>query len=247
MGTSMNRTFKFSSSLLVLAAVCGAMGSAQAADLQAAPVYTKAPVVEAWNPWMIRVRALGVLPDAGGSTVNVTGVPALSSPNSGLKISNQVVPELDISYFFTKNIAAELILGVTRHSISGTGTLDGLNIGKAWLLPPTLTLQYHFTDFGAFKPYIGAGVNYTVFFNQSASNQVFNGLAVTNLHISNQWGAAVQFGFDYMLDKHWGLNVDVKKLWLQPNYSATVNGAIPITGRANIDPWLVGAGVTYKF
>jgi len=247
MGTLMDRTLRFSSLLLVLAAICGAMGSAQAADLQAAPVYTKAPVVEAWNPWMIRVRALGVLPDAGGSTVNVAGVPALSSPNSGLKISNTVVPELDISYFFTKNIAAELILGVTRHSISGTGALDGLNVGKAWLLPPTLTLQYHFTDFGAFKPYIGAGVNYTVFFNQSPSNQVFNGLAVTSLHISNQWGGAVQFGFDYMLDRHWGLNVDVKKLWLRPNYSAVVNGAIPITGRANIDPWLVGAGVTYKF
>jgi len=205
-------------------------------------------VVEAWNPWMLRVRALGVLPDASGSTANVSGVPALSSPNSGLSIGNSVVPELDISYFFTQNIAAELILGVTRHSISGTGALDGLNVGKATLLPPTLTLQYHFTDFGAFKPYIGAGVNYTVFFNQNAANTAnVNGLAVTNLHISNSFGGAVQFGFDYMLDRHWGLNVDVKKLWLRPDYSATVNNVIPVTGRANIDPWLVGAGVTYKF
>jgi outer membrane protein len=236
-------------SLLVLAAVaCGAVGSVQAADLAAQPVYKKAPVVEAWNPWMLRVRALGVLPDASGSTVNVSGVPALSSPSSGLSIGNSVVPELDISYFFTQNIAAELILGVTRHSISGTGTLDGLNVGKATLLPPTLTLQYHFTDFGAFKPYIGAGVNYTMFFNQSAANTAnVNGLAVTNLHISNSFGGAVQFGFDYMLDRHWGLNVDVKKLWLRPDYSATVNNVIPVTGRANIDPWLVGAGVTYKF
>ena len=251
----MNNLLKLSSSLLVLAAACGAMGSAQAADLQAAPVYTKAPVVEPWNPWMLRVRALGVLPD-GNSTVNVGNplIAALSSPNSGLKIGDAVVPELDISYFFTKNIAAELILGVTRHSISGTGALNGLNVGKSWLLPPTLTLQYHFTDFGAFKPYIGAGVNYTVFFSQSAANTpaVVPGLpgvplSVTSLHISNQWGAAVQFGFDYMIDRHWGLNVDVKKLWLQPNYSAVVNGAIPVTGRANIDPWLVGVGVTYKF
>jgi len=67
-----------------------------------------------------------------------------------------------------------------------------------------------------------------------------------NLHISNQWGAAVQFGFDYMLDRHWGLNVDVKKLWLRPDYSATVSG-LPVTGTAHIDPWLVGGGVTYKF
>ena len=232
--------------MLLAAVSLAAVTSAKAADL---PVYTKAPppIVEAWNPWMLRARVLGVLPDTSGSTVNVLGVPALSSPNSGLAISNSVVPELDISYFFTKNIAAELILGVTPHHVTGTGTLAGLDIGKTWLLPPTLTLQYHFTDFGAFKPYVGAGVNYTVFFNQRASNIPFGGLAVTQFNVGNRFGAAVQFGFDYMLDRHWGLNVDVKKLWLEPNYTATVNNAIPVSGRANIDPWLVGAGVTYKF
>jgi outer membrane protein len=227
-------------------AACGFAVSAQAADLPVKAA-VKAPVAEAWNPWMIRLRALGVLPDSGGSSVNVQGLPALSSPNSGLSISNTVVPELDISYFFTKNIAAELILGVTRHSISGTGSLAGLNIGKSTLLPPTLTLQYHFTDFGAFKPYIGAGVNYTVFFNNSAANVAQNGLSVTSLNLSNRFGAAVQFGFDYMVDRHWGLNFDVKKLYLEPNYTATVNNAIPVSGRANIDPWLVGGGVTYRF
>lgn len=244
----MKRTMLNASSLLVLAAtLCGAAVSAQAADLQAAPVYKKAPAIDVWNPWMIRVRALGVLPDASGSTVNVSGVPALSSPNSGLSIGNSVVPELDISYFFTRNIAAELILGVTKHTITGTGTLNGLNIGSTWLLPPTLTLQYHFTDFGAFKPYIGAGVNYTVFYNQNAGNTPLNGLTVTGLNVGNSFGAVGQVGFDYMLDRHWGLNFDVKKLFLEPNYTATVNGAIPVSGRANINPWLIAGGVTYKF
>ncbi|MGY4157761.1 outer membrane protein [Bradyrhizobium sp. USDA 4461] len=219
----------------------------QAADLARAPIYYKAPQIEPFNPWMIRLRALGVLPDTAGSSVNVAGAPALSSPASGLSISDQVVPELDITYFFTNNVAAELILGVTRHHVSGTGTLNGLDVGKAWLLPPTLTLQYHFTDFGRLKPYIGAGINYTVFFNQSAANTSFAGSTVTDLHISNKFGAAVQFGFDYMLDRHWGLNFDVKKLWLRPNYSATVNNVIAVTGRANIDPWLVSGGITYKF
>ncbi len=225
----MRTTMLNASSLLVLAAALGgAVAPALAADL--APIYKKAPpVVEAWNPWMIRVRALGVLPDAGGSTVNVLGLPALSSPNSGLSIDNSVVPELDISYFFTRNIAAELILGVTKHNITGTGTLNGLNVGSAWLLPPSLTLQYHFTDFGAFKPYVGVGVNYTVFFSQHAANTPLAGLAVTQLNITNSFGAVAQVGFDYMLDRHWGLNFDVKKLFLEPNYSATVNNAIPIS------------------
>ncbi|MGY3443106.1 OmpW/AlkL family protein [Bradyrhizobium sp. USDA 4473] len=219
----------------------------QAADLARAPIYYKAPQIEPFNPWMIRLRVLGVLPDTAGSSVNVAGAPALSSPASGLSISDQAVPELDITYFLTNNVAAELILGVTRHHISGTGALNGLDVGKAWLLPPTLTLQYHFTDFGRFKPYIGAGINYTVFFNQFAANTSLAGSTVTDLHISNKFGAAVQFGFDYMLDRHWGLNFDVKKLWLRPNYSATVNNAIAVTGRANIDPWLVSGGITYKF
>ncbi len=243
----MKRIMLSAASLVGLAtALAGTAPMAQAADL---PVYKKAPppIVEPWNPWMLRVRALAVIPDASGSSVNVFGVPALSSPNSGLSISDQVVPELDISYFFTRNIAAELILGVTKHHVTGTGSLGGMDIGKSWLLPPTLTLQYHFTDFGPFKPYIGAGVNYTWFFSQTAANVPWNGLAVTQFHINNAFGAAVQVGFDYMLDRHWGLNVDMKKLFLQPNYSATVNGAIPVSGRANIDPWLVAGGVTYKF
>ncbi|WP_259234865.1 OmpW/AlkL family protein [Bradyrhizobium elkanii] len=233
-------------SLLALASSLASM-SVQAADLAQAPIYYKAPPIEPFNPWMIRLRVLGVLPDTAGSSVNVAGASPLSSPASGLSISDQAVPELDITYFFTRNVAAELILGVSCHHISGTGKLNGLDIGKAWLLPPTLTLQYHFTDFGPLKPYIGAGINYTVFFNQSAANTSLAGLAVTDLHIANQFGAAVQFGFDYMLDRHWGLNFDVKKLWLRPDYSATVNNAIAVTGRANIDPWLVSGGITYKF
>src|SRR5262245_43687013 len=108
MGNLMRTRTIWTAPLLVLAAATfgGAATSAQAADL--APVYkAKAPpLVEPFNPWMIRVRALGVLPD-GGNSVNVFGVPALSSPNSGLSISDQVIPELDISYFFTPNVAAE--------------------------------------------------------------------------------------------------------------------------------------------
>lgn len=232
-----------------LALACAGVASqgAVAADLAPAPVYTKAPPpVDTWSPWQLRVRALGVLPDASGSTVNVFGQGALSSPNSGLKIDNSVVPELDISYFFSKNLAAELILGVTPHHITGTGTLAGLDIGKTWLLPPTLTIQYHFDNFGAFQPYIGVGVNYTAFFSTSAANVTSGGLTTTYLGLTNSFGAAAQIGFDYMIDRHWGLNFDAKKLYLEPKYSAVVSG-IAVNGRANIDPWLIGGGVTYRF
>lgn len=190
---------------------------------------------------MIRVRALGVITRNSGSVDQVAG--------SGLSTTDSLVPELDISYFFTKNIAAELILGVTRHSVTGTGVAatNGLNVGSAWLLPPTLTIQYHFTDLGAFKPYVGAGVNYTMFFSQSAGNAAdAAGVIVTNSHLQNAFAPVLQVGFDYMIDRHWGFNVDVKKLWLRPNWDGTSNvGAL--TGKVNLDPWLIGAGVTYKF
>jgi len=250
----MQRTMRNTASLAVLAAaLVGAFG-AQAADLAAAPVYTKAPAaIEEWNPWMIRVRAVGVLPD-GNSKVYVQNTPELSSPFSSLHISDQAIPELDISYFLTRNLSAELILGVSRHSISGTGALAGLPVGKTTVLPPTLTFQYHFTQFGAFQPYVGLGVNYSTFFDTKAANTLGFGpnttaLAVTHLSVGDSFGAVAQFGFDYMIDRHWGLNVDVKKVWMRPEYSAEVNGpgGIPVAGTAHIDPWLVGAGVTYKF
>ena len=235
----MKRTTILLSSLLAAATLAAVAAPAVAADLGAKPVY-KAPAIDAWNPWMIRLRALGVVTRDSGVVDQVAG--------SGLATSDSVVPELDITYFFTKNIAAELILGVTRHHVTGTGVAatNGLDVGKAWLLPPTLTLQYHFTNFGAFKPYVGAGVNYTVFFSQSAGN-VTNGIAtVTSSNLHNTAAPAAQIGFDYMIDRHWGVNVDVKKLWLRPNWDGTVNGGA-MTGKVNLDPWLIGAGVTYKF
>lgn len=216
---------------VVGAFVFGSAWSAAAADLLAVTKAPVAPVVAEPSPWMIRLRALGVLPSGGGSVNGVAG--------SDLSYSDSVVPELDITYFFTKNIAAELILGVTPHTIYGAGTLGGLDIGKVWLLPPTLTLQYHFTDFGAFKPYVGAGVNYTVFFNTKTYD-------VQSLEVKNTWGWALQAGFDYMIDRHWGFNVDVKKLFLEPNFDVGVGGAV-LSGTADLNPWLVAAGVTYRF
>ncbi|WP_428031092.1 OmpW/AlkL family protein [Ancylobacter sp.] len=217
---------------LLGAALAGA--PARAADMTRTPPLAykaPAPVVEQ-SPWQIRLRLLGVLPEDGGSVRGVNG--------SNLDYSDSVVPELDITYYFTKNWAAELILGVTPHDISGAGTLKSLDkIAEVWLLPPTLTLQYHFTDLGAFKPYVGAGINYTFFFDQKA-------YSADSIDVKDTFGWALQAGFDYMLDEHWGLNVDVKKLFLKPDFDVVVAGQ-KLTGTADLDPWIVGVGVTYRF
>ncbi|WP_332116717.1 OmpW/AlkL family protein [Azorhizobium caulinodans] len=203
---------------------------AAAADLSL-PVKAAPVVVDTWNPWQIRLRITGVVTNDSGHVNGVAG--------SGISTSDTVIPELDISYYFTKNWAAELILGTTYSYIDGTGSLNGTAVGKTWLLPPTLLLQYHFTDFGAFQPYVGAGVNYTIFYNQSANQ-------VTSIDVKNTWGWALQAGFDYMIDRHWGWNVDVKKIFLEPDFNVTV-GRTPLTGSTNLSPWLLSTGVTYRF
>jgi outer membrane protein len=207
---------------------------ASAADLTPAPTAPVATDVDPQSPWMIRVRALGVVTHDSGS---VSGAPGV-----GLKYSDTVVPELDISYFFTDNIAAELILGTTYSKIKTTGALGEIPVGKSWLLPPTLTLQYHFTNMGNFKPYLGAGVNYSLFYSQSDKG------GFRNLDVDNHFGWALQAGFDYMIDKHWGWNVDVKKIFLDTKWSVDDSPlGVPLHGKAKIDPWLIGTGVTYRF
>lgn len=183
------------------------------------------------SPWQVRVRALGVITRDDGNVDQI--------PGSNLSSSDSLVPELDISYFFTDNIAAELILGTTRSTIDVGGVGEA---GKTWLLPPTLTLQYHFTDFGAFKPYIGAGINYTMFFEQKGTT------VLSNMDVEDTFGAALQVGFDYMIDDHWGWNVDVKKLFLRPDWTGTLAGSgTAVSGKAKLDPWLIGTGLTYRF
>lgn len=251
---------------LSVALTAALIAPAAAADMNTKTKYpTKAPpkIVEQSSPWQIRVRALGVLPNTSGTSVNTSivggaAVSGASSPNAGLSASNSLVPELDISYYFSKNWAAELILGVAPSNINGTGTLASIDAGRVWMLPPTLTFQYHFTDFGAFQPYIGAGVNYTAFFNQKAGNSLWTGTVpgvgtitetVTSLHVKDTFGLATQVGFDYMIDQHWGFNVDAKWIYLEPSYTAGAIGSAPLTltGTAHLNPWLVGTGLTYRF
>lgn len=209
--------------------------AASAADI--APLMEPVPeaateAVSAVSPWQIRVRGLGVITNDSGSVDGVAG--------SDLSYSDSVIPELDISYYFTDNIAAELILGTTYANIYGEGTLASVGkVGKTWVLPPTLTLQYHFTDFGAFKPYVGAGLNYTMFYSQK-------GDAASSLDVKNTFGAALQIGADYMVNEHWGVNFDVKKLFLKADFDTTIGGT-DYSGKAKLDPWLIGAGVTYRF
>ncbi|PWR21011.1 OmpW/AlkL family protein [Zavarzinia compransoris] len=181
------------------------------------------------SPWMVRGRVLAVLPEEDLDSIN----PVLG-PNTDVSIDNSVVPELDITYFLTPNIAAELILGTTPHDAKVKS--PDVDLGSVWLLPPTLTLQYHFAPEGKIRPYLGVGVNYTIFYGKDEPGG-------TTVDYENRFGWALQAGVDIPIDDHWALNVDVKQIFLSTE--VTVNGAVKAD--VDIDPLLVGVGVGYRF
>ncbi|UTW54590.1 OmpW family protein [Kordiimonas sp. SCSIO 12610] len=181
--------------------------------------------------WLVRLRGIYVVPDEA-ATIDPIGGSA--------QIDNTFVPELDFSYFVTDKIALELILATNRHSPIAAGTAAGdVPLGSVNLLPPTLTAQYHPLAGETFSPYIGAGVNYTVFFNVDEPAAV-----VDDIDYSNSFGFALQAGFDVKLDEKWVFNVDVKRLWLDTDVS--INGDT-IKADVDIDPWIIGAGFGFKF
>jgi outer membrane protein len=204
--------------------------AAMAAIASLAPIVAYAQAAEE-NPWMLRVRAVDLLwQDGQTDTVSTANV----------KAKNQLIPEFDISYFFTKNIAAELVL-TWPQQVNITAGPGNTNVGKISALPPSLLIQYHFTDLGAFKPYIGAGVNYTIFGNR----QNFPGLGNSVQVDQNSVGFVAQVGTDYMFDKNWGMNLDLKYATMSTNVT-TVQGNNNL-GKLTLNPFMPAIGVTYKF
>ena len=207
---------------------------------------------DAKHEWRVRLRGLAVIPQEEAS-IGVIGGDA--------EISTSIIPELDFTYFFNRHFAAELILGTTRHKVNTTGSdlsaiglanSADVNLGKVWLLPPTLTFQYHY-PVGRLNPYLGAGVNYTIFYS------VDEGPVVNDVKYKNKFAFAAQAGVDIDISKRVFMNVDVKKIFL--NTTATVDAGnltpadspslAPVLSNIEADvkirPWLVGFGVGYKF
>ncbi len=175
---------------------------------------------------LIRVRGIGVVPDESGTTDALGG---------SVEIDNAYVPELDFSYFFTENIAAELILATAKHDVKLKS--PDVDLGSVWLLPPTLTLQYHFLPKSRVSPYFGAGVNYTFFYNEKSGG-------VNSISYDDGFGLALQAGVDVKVDEAWSVNFDVKKIFL--NTDVKVNGGA-VNADVDIDPWIFGIGVGYRF
>lgn len=204
--------------------------------------------------WVVRARAVSVSPNEDsrlGKTVNKNIAPVMSL-GAELSVDINVITELDISYYVTKNIAAELILALgTRHDVSVVGdslsTVGNQDLGSINALPPTLTAQWHFNPDQTFDPYVGAGINYT---NMLDRNLRYSSGPLTGTKIkvdSDSWGYVLQAGLDINLKGGWLINADVKYVTMDTTVKTNIGGNWIKIDSLDIDPWVFGVGIGKRF
>lgn len=206
------------------------LAAAVMACVVAVPIATSAAEAD---PWMFRVRALKMSPANESDPI-----PSLSVPKDAIHVEDKWFPEVDFSYFFTSNIAMELILTYPqKHDV----TLSGSKIGSVKHLPPTLNLQYHFHPTPTVTPYIGAGINYTRF-----SDVKLNAGPGLDLNLeSSSTGLAYQLGVDIEVAKNRFLNFDWKRVNIESDVILKSNGSK--VSHINIDPDLFSIGYGWRF
>jgi outer membrane protein len=216
---------------------------------------------------VVRLRATNVNPNTKSTLGETTDATYAAGPYSAsqlygdshanLEVGKNTIPELDISYYFTKNIAAELILAAgTRHSVNvsaGTNPLVTPELGKVNLLPPTLTAQWHFNQDQMIDPYVGAGGAFVLGLDRKLNGHVTALNADLPIRIDRSaFGAVLQAGFDVNLQDKWLVNFDVKKIWFNTDVKIDATPAQTLDGYQKIDnlrinPLVVSVGIGKKF
>jgi len=191
--------------------------------------------------WLLRGRAILVAPTEDSSGIK----PAF--PNDEVSVSNSFAPEVDVSYFLADHVALELIAATTKHDINGKGGLEPIGeLADTWVLPPTLTLQYHFAPKAKVRPYIGAGINYTIFYNEDASDGLEDAIGDTDVKLKSSFGYALQAGVDFDVSEKIFLNLDVKYIDIDTKATLTT-GALVNKVKVSLDPIVVGVGIGMRF
>lgn len=205
--------------------------------------------------WVVRLRATNISPNESsdlGKYVNKNVAAGAMSDGAELKVDSNTIPELDISYYWTKNIATELILALgSKHDVSITkepgSTVPNQKLGSIDALPPTLTAQWHFNPDQTFDPYVGAGINATFMLDRKL-NLREGALAGSDIKIDrSSFGPALQAGFDVNLKDGWLLNADVKYLWIDTDVKLQTSNGWKKIDSLDVNPWVLSLGFGKRF
>lgn len=198
--------------------------------------------------WIIRARIVGIIPDDSSGLIRQNGT---NVANTGVTVDAAATPEIDVTYMITNHIGVEAIAGTAKHTVSSTGTglglADGFDLFDSWVIPPTISLQYHFMPDSNLRPYVGAGVNYTFLVDDTATGALETALGgAVNVATSNEWGWSLQAGVDYDISDKFFLNLDLK--YIDVDTTASLDSpAGNLRVDLDIDPWVVGVGVGMRF
>lgn len=213
-------TTRFAAATIAAVALAG---GAQAQDFQP----------KAKGGIVLNVRVTDVAPQGDDPITTLAGAPT----GLNAKASYDVMPTIGLTYFFTDNIAVEAIAGTTQHTVRAKGGSTNVKIKDTWVLPPVVTLQYHFAPKAKVSPYVGVGVNYMLFYGGDDKNGF-------DLKIDDGFGAALQAGLDVATHDRWTVNLDVKKVFFETDAVDRTNG---VRTKVTLDPWVASAGVGYRF
>lgn len=189
--------------------------------------------------WYLRGGPVGIY-FSPGAELDVAGAPL---PGADVSVEDNYSVSFDVGYRITDELSASFTFGVPPTAeIRGDGSLAGAYLGDVTYAPAILALQYRFpTQTTKFEPYVGVGINYTIILDEEGQD-------VADFEVDNAWGTVLQTGFESMVTDRMGVYFDVKKIWLESDVRGTLGvGGPPASGKATLDPLLVGAGVVWRF
>ncbi|NML94128.1 OmpW/AlkL family protein [Novosphingobium olei] len=229
-----------------------ALGATLATTALVAP--TAAHAGSADGKWQVKVLGTAVLPNGkideikSINTATTLGSTLAAVTNPDVKANDNVVPTLAVEYFFTPNVSVETICCFTGHHVEGDKGLAGAGriVDHVLILPATVTAKAHL-PLGAIKPYVGAGPALFFVFGEKPGDTA-KALGIDKVRMSNSFGVALQGGVDIALgDKGFGLSLDAKKYFIKPTAKFYDNGTLALETKHKLDPWVLSAGVSYRF
>jgi outer membrane protein len=179
--------------------------------------------------------------------------------NATVQVDDGTSLTLSGTYMFTENWGFDILAAWPfKHDIDLDATVsDGkmtesgtVRFGEVEHLPPTFSVQYHFSPQADFQPYVGLGVNYTTFLSEDLSQDVIEA-GFADFSLDDSFGVAAQFGADWMLSGQWLINFDIRWINIEADLEGTIDdGTGPVTadlGTVKIDPWVFAVNLGYRF